>query len=50
MGLIYLRHWVHRNRRVLTLKVAVAALLLISHYFPESGVSVWVNLIWLALF
>lgn len=45
-----LRDWIERNKRLIALKVAVGAALIVTHYFPEHMPSLLVNLIWLFLF
>lgn len=42
--------WAKAHRRIIALKCAVAAMLVISHYFPGHPAGVIVNLIWLFLF
>lgn len=42
--------WMHAHRRILLLKGAVAAILIIAHYFPDSRAGLIANLIWLVVF
>lgn len=44
-----MKDWMRRNKRILLLKVAIGAALVINHYYP-SDASWVVNLIWLFAF
>lgn len=42
--------WARTHRRLLALKAAVASALTVAHYYPQTKLGLWVNLIWLILF
>lgn len=45
-----MKDFIIQHRRVILLKLCVAVALAASHFYPDSGISLAVNLVWLFLF